>query len=308
MTNGSSTSSLSGQVVWVDGQMIGYEDATVHVLSHATQRGTTVFDVIKVVDIDSVPHAIGLAGHVERFFRSMELMGMDAPYSVGELCEAITATVGGNPGASIVKLVAAWAEIPLRTLPLSPVPKIWIAATRSGPNADTPKANGVRLRTAAAPKMPAEILPPSLKIAAGYTAGVRERMAAVADGYDDVLFRTLEGDLAEATTQSLAVISGRAIALPPLDIVLDSITRRMMIEVVRHAGFRVEIRPVKWSEVEQADEMYLSSANYCALPVESLDNRPYASPGPITKEIVAQADLLVKGRHELSPRWLTPLQ
>ncbi len=308
MSNGVSTSNLSGRTVWVDGEFVRYEDARIHVLSHATQRGTTVFDVVRIVPVNSVPHAIGLAEHVERFARSMELMGMESDRSVPELIEAAARTVVANPGASIVKIVATWSEVPLRTLPVSLVPKIWIAAAASGPNVDTPNASGVKLRTATAPKLPASILPPSLKVAASYAVGVRERMAAVAAGYDDVLFKTIDGGLAEATTQSLAVVKGQTIALPPLDVVLDSITRQMMIELAQHVGIDVEVRSISWSEVERADELYLSSANHCALPVRALDDRTYACPGPVTENVRDQAEQLLSGHHSISSRWLTALE
>ncbi len=299
--------------MWADGQMIRFEDATMHVLSHATQRGSAVFDVINILAVPTadgsatVPHALGLNGHVARFVRSMKLMGMDSDYTVDELEAAVVATVVANPGAGVVKLVAAWNEIPLRTLPITTTPHVWIAAMVPDQNADAPPVTGVKLQTASCPKMPASILPPSLKVAASYTAGVRQRMAAVADGFDDVVFKTADGDLAEGTTQSLSVITGSTLAVPPLDDVLDSITRQMMLEVATHQGLTVEVRTVPWSEVMAADELFLSSANLSALPVSCIDDQEYPSPGPHTQRLMEAADSLAIGQHELSDRWLTPM-
>ena len=303
-------------MMWADGEMIRFEDATMHVLSHSTQRGSAVFDVINILDVETeegsataphttTPYALGLNGHVARFVRSMKLMGMDSDYTVEELEAAVVATVLANPGTAVVKLVGAWTEIPLRTLPITTTPHVWIAAMVPDPNADLPPTTGVKLQTASCPKMPASILPPSLKVAASYTAGVRQRMTAVAAGFDDVVFKTTEGDLAEGTTQSLSVITGNTLAVPPLDDVLDSITRQMMLEVAKHEGLTVEIRTVPWSEVMAADELFLSSANLSALPVSHIDNQAYPSPGPVTQRLMAAADLLAAGKHELSDRWLT---
>ncbi len=297
---------MNDAMIWADGQMIGFTDATMHVLSHSTQRGSAVFDVIKLAHIrgDSdarVPHAVGLNGHVERFVQSMKLMGMDCEYSVAELEAAVADTVAANPGSVVVKLVGAWPEIPLRTLPVTSTPHVWIAALAPDPYADAPIGRGAKLQTSSAPKMPASILPPGLKVAASYTAG-----------FDDVLSKTVDGNLAEGTTQSLAVISGSTIpgalvALPPLDVVLDSITRRMMIEVAQYLGLSVEIRTVAWSEVLEADELFLSSSNFSALPVRQLDDHTYPSPGPVTERLMVEAELLLAGKHELSARWLTRL-
>lgn len=303
-------------VVWTNGSLIRSERATLHVLSHATQRGSAVFDVVKVVQIEvgglAVPHAIGLPQHLGRFMNSMSLMGMATPYSVEELMTAVSTVVGANPGAAVLKLVAAWEEIPLRALPVSLVPRIWIAALLPEPNDDAPKPSGIRLRTSTAPKMPASILPPNLKVAASYAAGVRLRMAAVEAGFDDVLFKTQDGYLAEGTTQSLAVVQGASpdvatLLLPPLDEVLDSITRRMVLDIADWAGIPVVRRNVEWSEVEQADELYLSSANGSVMAVSCLDDRVYPSPGPVSAFLAAEADRVEAGSHELSGRWLTAL-
>lgn len=299
----------SGDVIWIDGTLIPSEEATVHVLSHGMQRGSTVFDVLKVVHLEDGPRAFGLREHVARFMQSMDLMGMTPTVQMAELEQAVAATVLANPGAEVVKVVAAWVEVPLRSLPLTTVPTIYVAALSHDATADSGDTQAsVRLRTAAAPKMPASILPPSLKVAASYTAGVRERVAASAEGFDDVVFRTADGDLAEGTTQSLFVISKGRVLLPPLDSVLDGITRRTVIDLARHAGIDVEVRPVFWDEVTGADELFLCSTNSQVLPVSCLDDRELPAPGPISAILCSAMNELLAGSHERSKRWLTPLR
>lgn len=294
--------------IWMDGELIAAEQATVHVLSHGMQRGSTVFDVLKVVQLGEGPHAFGLREHVARFARSMELMGMRSPYSVAEMESAVAAAVMANPGAEVVKLAAAWVEIPLRSLPVSEVPRVYVAALTPEATIDPGgSAATVRVATASAPKMPPEILPPSLKVAASYTAGVRERLAAVARGFDDVVFRSVNGDLAEGTTQSLFVIRGGTIMLPPLDTVLDGITRRAVLDVAKHLGHPIEIRPVAWDDVRSADELFLSSTNAQVLPISRLDDIDFVAPGPVTAALDADVGVMLEGRHLLSERWLTRL-
>lgn len=301
--------------VWADGAIVPFEDATIHVLSHATQRGSAVFDVIKVVTVTNPhtsveePFAIGLAEHVARFMGSMDLMGMTCPYSADTLADAVSATVDATPGCGVVKLVAAWSEIPLRTLPVGLDPRVWVAAMTPTPASDTSHHDelAVRLRTASGPKIPASILPPELKVAASYTAGVRERMAAVAEGFDDVLFRQVDGTLGEGTTQSAVVICGNTVLVPPLDFVLDSITRRMMLDVARYLGLEVSVRPIGWHEVTGADEIFMCSSNFLALPVSALDDIDFDTPGPVTKRLLDAGNDVLRGTHELSDRWLTRL-
>lgn len=296
-------------MIWIDGELAPSGQATMHVLSHGVQRGSTVFDVLKVVDLDTGPAAFGLREHVARFMQSMELMGMTPTTTLPGLEQAVADTVAANPGADVVKLAAAWTEVPLRSLPVTTVPTVYVAAMVPSATIDPGGTQEtVKLKTAVAPKMPASVLPPSLKVAASYTSGVRERLRAVAEGFDDVVFRTAnEGDLAEGTTQSLFVISGGGVLLPPLDNVLDGITRRVVLDLVRHAGIDVDIRPVYWDEVTSADELFLSSTNTQVLPVAQLDDRQLDAPGPVTAGLAAAMTSLLAGTHELSRRWLTPL-
>lgn len=295
--------------IWVDGSMVPAEQATVHVLSHGVQRGSTVFDVLKVVHLDGGPFAFGLREHVARFVQSMEMMGMTPTVTMSELEEAVSVTVAANPGAEVVKLAGAWVEVPLRSLPITTVPTVFVAALVPDEAADPGGGQAaVRLKTATAPKIPASVLPPTLKVAASYTPGVRERLQAVADGFDDVIFRTADtGDLAEGTTQSLFVIKNSGVLLPPLDNVLDGITRRTVVDLVRHADIDLDVRPVYWDEVTGADELFLSSTNTQVLPVTQLDDRSFDAPGPVTAGLADAMTELLQGGHELSRRWLTPL-
>lgn len=299
---------MTGEI-WVDGSMVPAEQATVHVLSHGVQRGSTVFDVLKVVHLDRRPFAFGLREHVARFVQSMEMMGMTPSVTMAELEEAVAVTVAANPGADVVKLAGAWVEVPLRSLPITTVPTVFVAALVPDPSADPGGGQEfVKLKTAVAPKIPASVLPPTLKVAASYTPGVRERLQAVAEGFDDVVFRTADtGDLAEGTTQSLFVIKDGGVLLPPLDNVLDGITRRTVVDLVRHADVDLDVRPVYWDEVTGADELFLSSTNTQVLPVTQLDDRSFEAPGSVTAGLADAMVELLEGRHELSRRWLTPL-
>ena len=302
----STSNPVSGDaVIWRDGELIPYAEATVHVLSHAAHRGSEVFDVLRVFNGAAGPMAVGLRPHVARFLRSMELMYMEVPFDVATLEEAVRLTVVANPGSSLVKLVAAWEDVAVTSRPTSFRPTVYVTAevVPEGPAL----APAARVMTSSMPKIPAEILPPSLKVAASYTAGVRRQIEADRAGYDDVIYRTITTDLAEATTQSLLVVRGDRMLAPSLDRVLDGITRRLLCELAPGLGLAVEVRDVHWDEVEGADELILTSTNSLVRPVSSLDDRPYAAPGPVADGLAAEAEKLLVGDHELSPRWLTPM-
>lgn len=306
--------------VWRDGELIPFEQATIHVLSHAANRGSEVFDVLRVLPTADGPAAVGLRPHVARFFRSMELMGMTQPYDLATIERAVASTVladtaavgtGDGPGAAgvdcTVKLVAAWAEVAGGTVPESLRPSVLVAVV---PSTSDGVVGGApyRLRSATMPKIPAAVLPPALKVAAAYTPGIRQQLAARADGFDDVVFRGPGGDLAELPSQSLLVGVGHRLLAPPLDSVLDGVTRRLVLDLALSRGLPVEIRGIRWDEVEAADELFLSSTTRFIRPVAQLDARTLPAPGPLAAQLAADVTDLVAGRHRLSSRWLTPLR
>jgi branched-chain amino acid aminotransferase len=294
-----------GGAIWRDGQLIDFADATVHVFSHAVNRGTMVFDVLRVIGTRSGPAAVGLRPHVARFDRSLELMGMDRPFDVRTLERAVAETVAANPGASVVKLAAAWVEVAPASLPVRLAPSVYVAALPA--DEFETMTDPVTVVTAEMPKIPATVLPPSIKVAASYAPAVRHQMAAVAAGYDDVLFRSADGGLAEATTQSLLVVREGRVLVPSLDVVLDGITRRLLLDLAHHSGITVEVRDVQWDEVATADELILTATTRFIRPVRMLDGRELDAPGPLTRSLADELALVVAGTHELSDRWLTPL-
>ncbi len=306
-------------VVWRNGHLIPFGDATCHVLSHMAARGSQIFDVMLVTPTEAGPCGVGLRQHVTRFLRSAELMGMEDVGDVGDIERAIAKTVvansspvshnAGYAGAFVVKMIAAWTEESMGVLPAEVRPTVYIVALPSGEDGQpTVVKPAAKVRSSTIPKLPAEILPPSMKVAAAYTPGVRAQLLARAEGFDQTVFRTTDGDLAESTTHSMLVVKEGRLLAPPLDSVLDGITRRVMLDVAQHAGIPVEVRAIRWEEVASADELILCSTNNPVLPVSLLDERSLVAPGPITELLGARLTELYRGGHPLSSDWLTPLR
>ena len=278
-------------------------------------RGSQVFDVLRVVPTADGLAAIGLRPHVSRFLQSAELMGMQNVGTVGDLERAVAETVSAAPEVAgqdtpsfTVKLVAAWTEEPNGVMPASLEPTVFVLALPARPGAE-PEVFGapVKVKSVTMPKVPASVLPPSLKVAASYTPGIREQMRVRSLGYDYPIFKTTNGDLAESTTLSVLVVSNGQVLVPPLDAVLDGITRRVVLDVAHHLSIPVDVRGIYWDEVEAADELILSSTTHAVTPVMALDDRLIDAPGPVTEELGRAVTELYDGGHPLSPRWLTPL-
>ncbi len=278
-----------------------------------------MFDVLAVSRTDAGPCAVGLRPHVARFLRSAEMMGMEDVGEIASLERAIAQTVLANcspigpnadyEGSFVVKLIAGWVEQANGLLPSEIKPTVYIVATPTGVDGPIVALKPpTTVRSADMPKIPAEILPPSLKVAASYTPGLREQMRSRSLGFDNTAFKTADGDLAESTTLSMLVVAGGRILAPPLDNVLDGITRRVLLDAAQADGVTVDVRAIRWDEVRSAEELLLSSTNHPVTPVSLLDAVPLAAPGPVTQALGATVAEILAGTHELSGKWLTPLQ
>ncbi|MEL6984509.1 MAG: aminotransferase class IV, partial [Actinomycetota bacterium] len=255
---------------------------------------------------------------VARFLRSAELMGMEDVGELGDLERAVAQTVTANAspvsqhadytGPFLVKLIAAWVEEAPGLLPTELRPSVYVVALpATGEHIPQVLHEPAKVRSSAMPKIPAEILPPSVKVAASYTPGLREQLRSRAEGFDHTVFRTPGGDLAESTTLSTLVVTGERIIVPPLDTVLDGITRRVALDAAQDAGIPIEVRAVAWDEVTTADELFLTSTTHPVVPVGQLDDRSFEAPGPVTTEVADIMAKVYRGQHQLSDQWLAPL-
>jgi branched-chain amino acid aminotransferase len=292
--------------IWRDGELIAWADATVHVLAASVQRGTLAFDVLRLEDVRGVPHVVGLDEHLERFLGSAGGMGMTGMPPLDELRSALLATVRANPGSEIVKISALWDEVVLDLMPEHRVPQITIAALS---RSDAGYAGGppppVRLRLGRRPKLPASVLSPQWKVAASYTAGAVERLAAREAGYDDALLLDTDGRLAELPTQSFFLVVDGMLHVPTLDTVLRGITRAIVLEVAAELGVPVVEAPLDQYLLDEADEAFVSSTMAAVRPVAELEGRHYQVPGPISEKLADAVDRLYAGDHPASARWLT---
>ncbi len=295
-------------MIWRDGQLIPYGEATVHVLSHAAHRGSEVFDVLRVEQTSRGACAVGLREHVVRFIRSMELMGMQHQATAERLSAVVAEVVAANGNTGTIKLVASWVEEANGVLPATTRPTIFVASVPIDPESDRSQPlTPIKVQSAPGPKIPNSVLPPSLKVAASYTPGIRHKLKAVEEGFDEILFKTASGDLAESSSLSCIVVSGGRLIAPPLDTVLDGITRRLLFDIAESENIVIDVRPVVWTEVQQADEVFLSSTNKVVMPVCQLDSQRFEAPGPISQQLTALSNAVLADEHPLSKRWLTPL-
>jgi branched-chain amino acid aminotransferase len=257
------------------------------------------------------PAILGLDEHCERFVQSMELALMAPPYGVRELRAGIADAVRENPGAELVKLSGYYPGVSLDVLPVDAKPDVAIAAFSLEdivPGGLRANARGpAKLQIAASPKMPAAVLSPQVKIAAGYTHAAFAKQRARAAGFHDVLFLDAAGSLTESSTQSFFLVADGALHTAGLDSVLDGITRRLTIELARAEGIEVREARMPRELLGRAREAFLTGTTTNVWPIAQIDalELPKPVPGPISAKLVARfAALTADEDPAFSKRWL----
>lgn len=302
--------SLADRKIWMDGRLIPWEEATVHVLSTSTQRGVLAFDVVPCYPTPRGPALLGLREHTERFCRSAELLAMDLPLDLEGILAAIWETVRANPECNIVKYTAVYGNFSLDVLPAQSHPSIVIAAFSLEdvlPPGTALFLRPARLQLAGPPKMPPKVISPQAKVAAGYTAASVAKARARQDGFDDILFLDEIGNVAESSTQSFMLVRGGEIHVPPLDYVLSGITRRAALELAADEGIAVRVAPIPKSELYEAEEAFLTGTTVNIWPVERVDEHKFSAgvPGPVSQRLGDRFERMIKDEDPVfSPRWM----
>ncbi|MEM8905490.1 MAG: aminotransferase class IV, partial [Actinomycetota bacterium] len=292
---------------WLDGEPVEPDSIRLPLMAHAVQRGSLVFDVFDVVVTGAGPVGLAARRHVERFLRSARLMDLPVRWSVDELLAAAGAVARATDGVRFVRLCGWWGGETVAVTPaVDDEPRVAVVAFPAP--ALSLDDTTVTARTADAIKLPAEVLPPTVKVAAAYTHGALATHRARADGVDEVIFLDGEGQLTESAVMSLVLVVDGVLRTAPDTSVLDGITRQIVLDLAADEGIPVEIGPLPADLIDVADEAWFSSTSHLLWPIRSIDDRVLpAAPGSIGRRLRERLADLVAGTDPRSDRWWTPL-
>lgn len=313
---------LIDRQIWLDGEWISWERATVHVLSHSLQRGSLIFDYMSVHETPRGPAVFRLAEHVARFLRSAEMVGLPLAVEGPALTAAILETVRRNAGFApvrAVKLSAYLASIEVDVVPLDDHVSVAIAAY--DPKADvnahkpTPPHHPKLLRLwieKTVKNRRKDIVPPQAKVAANYTSPMWAKWNARRRGYDEILLVDELGNIAEGPTTNVFLVdaAGRLVT-PEEETVLLGVTRSSILEIARREGIAVKETHVTPEDLFEATEIFLTGTTAGVWPVESVDDHklPIPPPGPVAEQLAHRFRKITAGEdpdpHFAS--WLTPV-
>jgi branched-chain amino acid aminotransferase len=301
----------TADLIWANGELVPWEDAKVHVLTHALHYGTGVFEGIRAYETEQGPAIFRHREHLERLERSARLYYMDLPFSLDELREATHELIGRNGLKSCYirpLVVRGFGEMGLN--PLANPVEVYIAVWEWGAYlGEEGKANGVRAKTSSYRRISPESLIPHSKATGQYLNSVLAKVEATKSGYDEAILLDDKATVCEGTGENVFVIRDGVITTPGHTAsILDGINRRSVIEIATDLGYKVVERDVARAELPLADEVFLTGTAAELTPLREIDDIEIGPPGEITRQIQRVFDDALHGRIERYREWLDPVR
>ena len=290
----------------MNGKLVDWDKAQVHVLTHTLHYGTGVFEGIRAYETSDGPAIFRLTEHIKRLHSSAKIMGMELPYSVDELVAATKETVvsTGLPSCYIRPIAYyGYGEMGLNTLPCTVDVAIacWPWGAYLGEDALT---KGVRMKISSWTRHDHNTMPPAAKTVGNYVNSSLAKVEALKAGYDEAIMLSPHGFVAECTGENIFVSRHGVIITPPLSAgALEGITQSSVTRIAHDLGYEVQVGNLARSDLYIADEIFVCGTAAEVSAVNSVDDRVVPCPGPMTAAIGEVYGKAVRGQDDRYRDW-----
>ena len=295
------------EFIWMDGTLVPWQDATVHVLTHSLHYGSGVFEGIRAYPTARGPAVFRLTDHMRRLDQSASLLHIDLPYSVAELVEATKETIRANQlDSCYIRPIAflGYGEMGLNPLPcdVNVAIAVWPWGSYLG---DEGVQHGVRMKISTWRRMDPNINPVAAKGTGIYINSSLAKVEALRGGYDEAILLNTSGSVAEATGENVFIVKNGILVTPPLHAgALEGITRDSVMVIARDLGYEVREHALLRTDLYTADEAFLCGTAAEVVPIREVDDHEIGEPGEATRKIQEAYFATVRGQVEKYADWL----
>ena len=289
--------------IWMNGDLVDWDQAQVHVLTHTLHYGTGVFEGIRAYETADGPAIFRLTEHIERLFNSAKILGMTIPYTVDELIAATKATVAstGLPACYVRPLAYyGYGEMGLNTQPCRVDVAIacWPWGAYLG---DDAVSKGVRMKISSWTRHDHNTMPPAAKTVGNYVNSSLAKVEALNAGYEEAIMLAPNGLVAECTGENIFVSRNGIFLTPPISAgALEGITQNSVMRIAADLGIDIRVDNIARSDLYIAEEAFVCGTAAEVSSVRSVDDREIPCPGPKT---VAIAEVYAKAVRGEDPRY-----
>ena len=295
--------------IWMDGELVDWADAKVHVLTHTLHYGMGAFEGIRAYETERGAGIFRLTDHMRRLLDSAKILMIESPFSLEELVQATKLTMRANDITTAYirpLLYLGYGEMGLNPLPCPVNVSIamWPWGSYLG---DEGILNGISAKISTWQRHDPNAMPPAAKGVGMYVNSSLAKMEAVKAGYDEAILLNPQGLVSECTGENIFVVHDGVMITPPASAgALEGITKDSVVRIARDNGIEVREGNLLRSDLYTADEVFLTGTAAEVVPVASVDDRAVASgkPGPLTRLIQENYDAAVRGRLEQYADWV----
>jgi len=298
--------------IWMNGKLVPFRDAKVHVLTHALHYSTAVFEGIRCYNTPKGSMVFRLSEHVDRLFKSAKMYSMKLPYSKNEISKAIIETVKTSKlKECYIRPIAYYSY---GVLGLTPTPnKIDIAIAcwewKLG-ESSAGKVSGARCKVSSWLRIDSRSQPMQAKAASNYANAALARVEALKDGYDEAIMLNYSGKVSEGSAENIFLVNNDEIITPPLSAgILNGITRDSVINIAKADGISVTEANIDREDLYVSDEVFMTGTAAEVKSVTEIDNITIGNgkPGKITRMLQNAFLNVAMGKDERFSEWLTPI-
>ncbi len=299
---------ITADYAWLDGNLVAFEDATVHFLNPTLHYGPGVFEGIRCYNTPCGPAVFRLQEHLERFLKSVSVLGVgELLYNVEELRDAVCRLIRSNNFTECYIRPALFFEGPLSLNLDDYRPVVGIAAWEWNDYlGQEALANGIRVMVSSITRMHPNASMTKAKINGQYVNSILAKTMAARAGFDEAIMLDPEGYVAEATGENLLLVRDNSICTAPRASILEGITRDSIITLARDAGYTVVEERISRDQLYIADEVLICGTAAEVVAVREIDYRKVGSGevGPVTSQLQRLFSDSVNGLNQRSPVWL----
>ena len=298
--------------IWMDGELVDWHDAKIHILTHTLHYGLGVFEGIRCYKCKDGSAIFRSDEHIERLFNSAHIVGIKAPYAPQEIKAAMKATIRANEleECYIRPLIYyGYGVMGLNTTgaPVNVSIAVWPWGAYLGEGA---LDNGIRVRTSSFTRHHINISMTKAKVTGNYANSQFAKMEAVRDGYEESLMLDPQGNVVEGSGENLFIFRHGVLKTPPITNILEGITRDAIMRIARDLGYTVSEQNISRDEVYTAQEAFFSGTAAELTPIREADGRAIGAGkrGPVTTKIQDAFFAIVRGEDSRYKHWLDYLE
>jgi branched-chain amino acid aminotransferase len=293
--------------IWMNGGLVDWADAHVHVLSHGLHYGTTVFEGIRSYDADGGTAVFRLDDHLLRLERSAAMYHMPLPYTRAEMRLAVHQTISANGlGACYIRPIVLRGYGTMGLFPLEAPVDVAVAAWEWGAYlGEDGLRKGIRAKISSWRRIGASTIPATAKAGGQYLNSILAKIETHKAGYQEAILLNEAGYVADGSGENLFLVRDEVLITPPVQAsILEGITRASIIALAGDEGIPVLEREVARGELYTADEVFITGTAAEVCPVNEVDDHAIGPPGPVTRRLQERFFAATEGRDPRSEGWL----